>query len=236
MNFSRRLLLVAIPMFLLSGLASVLTGNETQAAKQEHFGNDALPKAFACPGSSVLGNVSLRIVIDTKGNVSEAKALDGPQELFPAAEECARTWKYENPPSAPVTRTVIIRYESKVCPGAESQRGELQFSWGLRDRFSRVVAYVEGEEPPPPPYPEEERKAGIAGRMVLSVALNADGSVKEIHVMRGLSAGLDKAVMDRLRLLKFKVVDGVSATQLEDARFQIVFHATCLVQSVSNEN
>ena len=236
MNFSRRLLLVASPVYLLCGLASAQTENETQAAKQENFANHALPKTFACPGSSVLGNVSLRIVIDRKGNVSEVKALGGPQELIPAAEACARTWKYENLPSAPVTKTVVIRYESRDCPGAESQRGELRFSWGLRDRYNHVLAYVEGEAPPPPLYPEEERKAGIAGRMVLSVPLNADGSVKEIHVMQGLSAGLDKAVMDQLRPLKFKVVDGISATQLGDARFEIVFHATCTVPIVSNEN
>jgi TonB family protein len=236
MSFSRRLSLAAIPVYLLCGLASGQTEKEAQAAKQENLTNQVLPKPFVCPRLSVLGNVSLHIVIDTKGNVSEAKALGGPEELMPAAEACARTWKYENPPSAPVTKTVLLRYESRDCPGAESQRGELQFSWGLRDRFNHVVAYVQGEEPPPPLYPDAERKAGIAGSMVLSVPLNADGSVKEIRVMQGLSSALDKAVMDRLRPLKFKLVDGVSETQLEDARFQIIFHATCLVQIVSNEN
>jgi len=196
MSFSRRLLLVAIPVHLLCSLACSQTERDVQAAKQENSANQALPKPFACPGPTVAGNVSLRIVIDTKGNVSEAKALGGPAELFPAAEACARTWKYENPPSAPLTKTVMLRYESRDCPGAESTRGELQFSWGLRDRFNHPVAYVQGQEPPPPAYPDEERKAGITGRIVLSVPLNADGTVKEIRVMQGLSPRLDKAVMD----------------------------------------
>jgi hypothetical protein len=236
MNFVRRLSLLAIPVCVLCGLASAQTEKEVPAARQENFANLALPNGFACPSPSFLGDVSLRIVIDANGNVSEAKALTGPEKLIPAAEACARTWKYENPPSAPVIKTVVLRYESRDCPAAESQRGELQFSWGLRDKTNLVLAYIAGEQPPPPLYSDEERKAGAVGKMLLSVSLNADGSVKEIHVRRGLSPGLDKAVMDRMRPLKFKVLDGVSEAQLGELSFQIVFHATCTVQIVNNVN
>jgi TonB family protein len=236
MRFFRQLSLLGISVCLLHGLAFAQTGKEAQAEKQETFSNQSLPKAFACPMPSVFGNVALRVVIDAKGTVSEAKALGGPEGLFALAEACARTWKYENPPSAPATKTVLLRYEWRDCPAAESQRGELQFSWGLRDRFNHPVAYIQGQKPPSPVYPDEDRKAGIAGAMVLSVPLNADGSVKDIRVMRGLSLSLDKAVMDQLRPLKFKIADGTSETQLEDARFQIVFHATCAVQIVSNDD
>jgi TonB family protein len=110
----------------------------------------------------------------------------------------------------------------------------LQYSWGLSDRFNYVLAYIEGEQPPAPPYPEGERKAGIVGKMALSVSLNADGTVKEIHVLKGLSPRLDNALMDELRPLKFKVVDGVSEAQLRDLLFQIAYHATCTVQNVYN--
>jgi TonB family protein len=233
MNFSRRLALIAIPFCLLCGLSSAQPANEAQAAKQENFATQASPKPFSCPAPSGLGNVSLRIVIDTKGNVSEAKALTGPEKLFPAAEACAKTWKYKNPPSAPVTKTVLIRYVSRDCPGAESQRGEMRWSWVLEDNTGMVVANVDGAEPPPPPYPEEERKAGVAGRMVLSLSLNADGSVKGIRVLKGLSPGLNKAVMDQLRSLKFKMIASVPEEQLGDLRFRIDFHATCVDQTVS---
>jgi TonB family protein len=153
---------------------------------------------------------------------------------MPTAEACARTWKYENPPSAPATKTVVIRYDWRDCPAADSQRGQLQYSWGLRNGQNLVLAYVEGEQPPPLPYPEEERKAGRVGNMALSVSLTTDGSVKEIHVLRSLSPGLDKAVVDRLRPMKFKPVDGVYERQLQGLLFQVVFHATCPVQIVYN--
>jgi hypothetical protein len=181
-----------------------------------------------------LGDVSLRIVVDAKGNVSEAKALSGAAQLASAAEACSRTWKFDNPPSAAETKTVVVRYSSKDCPAAESQRGELQYSWGLRDRNNLELAFIEGEQPPPPPYPEEERKAGKVGLVLLSVSLNVDGTVKEMHISHGLSPALDNGVMDRLRPVKFKTLDGVSEVHLQGLLFQIIFHATCTVPSVYN--
>jgi len=234
MSCFRRLSLVAISVFVSCGLIAAETANKAQAAKQEAFNMQALPKAFSCPAPSASGDVSLRIGIDTKGNVSDVKMLSGPENLIHAAEACAKTWKFENPPPAPVTKTVVLRYESRDCPAAESQRGELQYSWGLRNRSNLVLAYIDGEQPPPPPYPDEERKAGIAGKMILSVSLNSDGTVKELHVLRGLSPLLDKSVMDRLRPLKFRLLEGVSEMNLQDLQFQIVFHATCVVPVVYN--
>jgi hypothetical protein len=43
---------------------------------------------------------------------------------------------------------------------------------------------------------EEERKARRAEWMVPSLSLNADGSVKDVRVLRGLSPGLNNAVTD----------------------------------------
>jgi len=234
MNYSRALALMLVPAFLWSGLALAQTKNVTQAAKQQAMTNQAEPKAFSCPDPSTLGDVSLHVAIDTKGNVSEAKALSGAKNLIPAAEACARTWKYENPPSTLVTRTVVLRYESRDCPATESQHGELQYSWGLRNRSNLVLAYVKGEPPPPPPYPDEDRKAGLSGRMALSVSLKADGTVKELHVLQSLSPRLDKAVMDELRPLQFQPFDGISEMQLQDLLFQIDYHATCTVAKIVN--
>jgi len=232
MIFCRQLLTIAIPLYLFCRLASAQTANQIQAAGQVAVTNPLAPKDFSCPSPFVTGDVPLRIVIDAKGNVSEAKASRGPESLIAAAEACARTWKYENPPSAPLTTIVVLRYKSTDCPAAKSQHGQLQYSWGLRDRTNILRAYVEGEEPPPPPYPDDLRKAGVAGRMMLSVSLNADGTVKDAHVIQSLSPELDKAVMDRLRPLKFKPAEGVSEAKLQGLLFRIDFHATCTVSEI----
>ncbi|HXW57720.1 MAG TPA: TonB family protein [Candidatus Cybelea sp.] len=110
----------------------------------------------------------------------------------------------------------------------------MQWSWVLRDARGKAVANLDGQVPPPPPYPDEERRAGAAGRMVLSVSLNPEGHVKEIHVARSLSPNLDKAVMDRLRPLKFTLRPDLNPQMAsEGLYFLIVFRATCASQTIS---
>lgn len=233
MSFIHRVILTTIPGFLFCGFGAVRIAN-AQAAIHDEPATAALPKAFSCPAPSTLGDVPLRIVIDANGGVSSAKALHGPQTLVPAAESCAKTWKFDRLPSAPLTETVLLRYQTKDCPARDSEHGELQYSWGLRDRSNLVLAYVEGQQPPAPPYPEEERKAGIAGRMAVLVSLNADGTVKDARVVQGLSPAMDKGVVDELRSIKFKLLDGVSEMQVQGLLFQAAFHATCTVPAALN--
>lgn len=239
MNLSRPLLFSAIAALLTCGLSSAQTENVAQAAKHESIANQAAPlKAIYVPlvpypGTSVSGKVTLSIVIDAKGNVSQAKALSGPEELVPAALAFVRKWKYEPPSTAPVTRTVEVSYGSRDCPGAVSERGEITWSWRLRDKNGDTIAVIDGDDGPSPPYPEEERRAGAAGKMVLSVTLNPDGSVKEIHAINSVSSGLDKAVTDMVRPLKFKrcrddrLCSANPNAPLEDLRLEFDFHATC---------
>jgi TonB family protein len=186
------------------------------------------------PGTRVQGKVTLRIVVDAKGDVSEAKALSGPEELIPPALAWVQKWQYEPPAPAPVTRIVEISYGSRDCPGAISERGEMKWSWYLRDKDGKMIAVIDDVNPPQPLYPDEERKAGIAGKMVLSLTLNPDGHVNEIHVVNSLSTSLDKTMVDMVRPLKFKrclseplCSDGNSSVSLEDLRLEFVFRATC---------
>jgi TonB family protein len=232
MNFYSQHLLIAISVLFLCNSATAQTGNAAKTESHQSRSSQDLPKTFSCPPAASLGDVSLRIVVDAKGNVTDVKALNGPEKLIPSAEACAKTWKYNDASAATATKNVLVRYDSKDCPAAESQHGELQYSWGLRDRNNLVLGFVDGEDPPPLPYPEEERKAGAVGRMLLSLSLNMDGTVKDVHVLQGLTPRLNDAVMARLRPLKFKLLEGVREAQLQRLVFQVNFHATCPVQTV----
>jgi TonB family protein len=103
----------------------------------------------------------------------------------------------------------------------------MEWRWVLSDKSGKVAAIVDGQEPPAPPYPVEERKNGAAGKMVLSVRLNGDGSVKEVHAIQSLSPRIDEAVIDRLRPLKFKTPDVNSQLPSEDLYFDVLYRATC---------
>jgi len=223
-------------LFLSFGLSAAQAQN--QAPKQENVTSKVPPlKAINTPTApypeevrkkGIEGKVALSIVVDEKGNVSQAKALSGPEELVPAALASVKMWQFEPPASAPVTKTVEIAYGfPKECPGPISDISEVEGNGRLFDKNGKLVAVVDDEDYSLPPHPEAERKSGVAGEMLLSITLNPDGHVKEIHAVKSLSRGLDKAAIDTVRPLKFKQIDGNSQASLEDLRLQFVFRATC---------
>src|SRR5262249_44026294 len=56
---------------------------------------------------------------------------------------------------------------------------------------------------PTPGYTEEARRGQVEGAVRLSVVLDADGSVSEIRVVRGLGYGLDERAIEAARQLRF---------------------------------
>jgi len=174
------------------------------------------------------GKVILRIVVDKKGNVVQAQAVSGPEELVAAALASVRMWKFEPPASAPVTKTAEISFGfPKPCPGPESDSGAVRFGGGLTDSGGKLIAVADDDRSPGPRYPEKERKSGIEGKMILSVSLNPDGYVKDVHSVNSLSPALDKAVIEMVRPMKFKRFAEDSKASLDDLRLQFIFQPIC---------
>jgi TonB family protein len=232
MRFSSPFILLFLSCTLSAGQAP----NENP--KQDNGTNQTAPlKAIDRPTApypeearrkGIEGKVTLSIVVDEKGNVSQARALSGPQELVPAALASVKMWRFEPPTSAPVTKTVEVSYGiPKECPGPISEIGQVNWTWGLLDGSGKRVAVADDDGSPAPPYPEKERKSGIAGKMLLAISLNPDGHVREIHIVKSLSPTLDKAAIDTVRPMKFKRLDENSNPSLEDLRLQFIFRPLC---------
>jgi len=212
------------------------TQNKTTTQENANI-QAAPPKAINTPNppypeearkKGIEGKVTLLIVIDAKGKVSQAKALSGPKELIPTALTSVRTWEFESSTRAPITQTVEIEFGfPKECPGPISEMGEVMGNGRLLDKNGSLVAVVDDEYFHNPPYPETERKAGVAGNMILSITLGPDGQVKEIHAAKSLSPKLDRAAIDSVRSWRFKQVEGNAEDSLEDLRLQFIFRATC---------
>ena len=234
MRFSRVLIPVAI-FHSLIGLSATQTQNKSTAT-QENTAQAIAPKAISTPDppypeeafkKGIEGKVTLLIVIDVNGKVSQAKALSGASELVPSTVAAVKMWQFE-PATAPVTRVVEIEYGfPKECPGPISTMGEVTGSGRLLDKGGRLVAVAEDEYLHLPPYPETERKAGVAGNMVLAITLGKDGRVKEIHAVKSLSPTLDEAAIDAVRSWRFKKVEGNPGNSLEDLQLRFEFRATC---------
>jgi TonB family protein len=236
MRFSRLLIPVAISKFLISSPVTQ-TQSKTATTQENTATQTAPPKAINTPDApypeealkkGIEGKVTLLIVIDGKGKVSQAKALCGPKELVSTALASVRMWQFEPPARAPVTETVEIEYGfRKECPGPTSESGEVAGSGRLSDKNGNLVAVVDDEDYRLPPYPETERKAGVAGNMILSVTLGPDGHVKEIHAGKSLSPTLDRAAIDAVRAWTFKKVEANADVSWENLRLQFIFRATC---------
>lgn len=176
----------------------------------------------------IQGKVKLRIVVDAKGNVSEVKALSGPKALFEAAIASVKQWQYEPPLSPPAVETVEVSYGfPRKCPGAISDTGGVETRGALFNKRGKMIAAPDGDDYPLPPYPDEERKAGVAGKMVLAISLNPDGRVKGARIVKSLSPGLDKAAIDTVRTWKFKLIDPNAKIPLGELQLGFVFEATC---------
>ena len=57
---------------------------------------------------------------------------------------------------------------------------------------------------PRPSYTEEARRAGIQGVVILEAVVDADGSVRNVKVLKGLPLGLDQSAADAVMTWKYQ--------------------------------
>ncbi|MFP2964437.1 energy transducer TonB, partial [Myxococcus sp. 1LA] len=54
------------------------------------------------------------------------------------------------------------------------------------------------------PYPEEARRAGVEGTVTLSIAIDHEGKVTAVKILKGPGYGLNEAARDAIRRFRFK--------------------------------
>ena len=52
-------------------------------------------------------------------------------------------------------------------------------------------------------YPEIAKRAGIEGRVFISIKINEKGDVADIKVLKGIGSGCDEAAVNAIKKLKF---------------------------------
>jgi TonB family protein len=177
---------------------------------------------------NVEGKVTLRLVVDAKGKVIDAKAVTGPPELFQAALDSVKLWEFEPPAHAPVeTDAEVIYSHPHECPGPISEAGEVSGSGRLVGAKGTIVGETD-ENWPLPPYFDEDRKAGVAGEMVLAVTIGPGGDVTNVRVVKSLSAHLDNGAIETARAMKFIVRPGSPGGLPDEFSMRFTFRATCM--------
>jgi len=186
---------------------------------------------------NIEGKVTLRITVDANGRVSDAKALSGPPALLQAALDCVKQWEFEPPAHAPLVTIAEISFghpKEWECPGPVSEFGEVTSSGTLRSAKGTIVQVSDDVDWVLPVYFAEDRKAGVAGEMILSLTVNAEGKVASVLVVKSLSPHLDNAAVDSVRTLKFKLQSGNPDRLPDDFPLHILFQPTCSMDHKPN--
>ena len=231
-------LVVVVALLVATGLSAGQVQEGNQSQKQDGATKPATelklikstPAAYPEEAlkKNIEGKVTLRIAVDANGRVSDAKALSGPPELFQAALDSVKQWEFEPPAHAPVVTNAEISFgHPKECPGPVSERGEVTASETLRSAKGTIVQVNDDVDWVLPAYFAEDRKAGVAGEMILSLTVNAEGKVASVRVVKSLSPHLDNAAVDSVRTLKFKLQSGNPDSLPDDFPLRILFQPAC---------
>jgi TonB family protein len=237
MRYCRSCLFLAVAL-LGTDRQPVARAQSDSSLPKQHSGQEGTrPKRIYAPHAEypaealekkIEGKVTLSIVVDANGRVSEAKALSGPRELFQAAIENVKQWQYEPPVHAPVTMVVEKWWGfPKECPAPVSEFGDVGYGGTLRNEKGLVLTGDDNNIFSSPTYFVEDRKAGATGEIILSLTVNAKGDVTNVRVVKAVSPHLDKDAVDTVRTWKYKVIAGNPEALPDDFQLKISYQAYC---------
>ena len=103
-------------------------------------------------------------------------------------------------PDAPDSASVREQLESLRVHAWLSANGADKAAYTAREVTSKAVVLSR----PEPSYTEDARKEDVEGMVILRLVLAADGQVKHIFVVRGLSHGLTEKAVAAARRIQFK--------------------------------
>jgi TonB family protein len=126
----------------------------------------------------VQGSVILRGVIAADGRIKQVHALEGDPALAQPAVDAMKNWLY-----APT-------YLDRV-PVEMETIDELKFSMGKSEQVSAPLHIPDGAvrgrpiSQPLPTYPEQARRLGVQGSVILRGVIAVDGRVKQLRLVQG---------------------------------------------------
>jgi len=185
-----------------------------------------VPTPIEALRKQVEGMVRMCVTVGSDGKVVSARAISGPPELIPAALESVKQWTFEPPFQPPAVVEANIGYGyPKECSGSVSDSGRVMASGRLKNATGNY-AYA-NESYTLPPYPEEERKAGVAGKLILALTIDSQGAVTKIRVVHSLSPRLDAIAIETVRTWRFNAAASKPGTLPGEFPISILYTPDC---------
>jgi TonB family protein len=177
------------------------TGEKVKPPKLIKQVNPVYPEEARKAG--VEGVIIMEATTDTYGRVASVKVLRSIPLLDQAAVDAVRQWVYEpmviNGQPQEVTFTVTVRFalDEDKKPAAAGQAvggvvGGVLKPGGEKVKPPKLVREVS------PIYPEEARKTGIEGVVIMEATTDTYGRIANVKVLRSIPL-LDQAAMDALK-------------------------------------
>jgi TonB family protein len=163
--------------------------------------------------AGIEGVVTLEATTDKYGRVQEVKVLDSIPGLDQAAKDAVFQWVYE--PMTIDGKPFGVTFISTCRFSLKNERRGKSFEGGVtRADKKPPVRAVGGIKPPKlikevkPIYPEEARKAGVAGTVIIEATTDVYGRVINTKILRSIPE-LDQAAMDAVKqwIYEPKIID-----------------------------
>jgi TonB family protein len=156
----------------------------------------------------VQGAVVVRATISKDGTVKDLQYISGAPMLVVSAIEAVQQWKYKpyllNGESTEVQTTITLNYSLEGSEGVAEQAPTV-------DHAGMTIRHVGGSVSAPalifqvqPEYTDEAKLAKMQGTVLLNMIVDEAGEPEYVHVLRGLSDGLDDKAVEAVRQYKFK--------------------------------
>lgn len=147
---------------------------------------------------------------DTEGNVLDVEILKGKHEVLnQAAAEAVKQWKYEPFIVDGKAKAVIFTVSCRFSLDPEKKRKVTVKSAEAGDKTSAPV-YAIGDIKGPrliksvePTYPDEAKKNGIEGVVIIEATTDDKGDVIDTKILRSVP-GLDEAAVEALKQWKYE--------------------------------
>lgn len=142
--------------------------------------------------SGVDGKVVVAATIETTGEVSDARVVSGHQLLNQAAIDAMKQWRFSNTYDGPVTLEITFDFNNSPPKNVASSTPDSKSEDGAVKPVHRVdVAY-----------PDEARRSGVQGEVIVDITVDEKGAVIEARVKSGPEA-LRQAAIDAVREFRF---------------------------------
>jgi TonB family protein len=154
--------------------------------------------------AAVEGVVILEAKTDVNGRVKDVRILRPVPLLNQAAIDAVRQWVYEPMVIDGKPREAVFTVTMRFNLDEEGEKGLAGETSGVSGTVEpRVIKKVA------PVYPEEARKAGIEGIVLLEATTDEKGDVVKVRVLKSVPQ-LDQAAIDALKQWKYEpyIIDG----------------------------